>query len=114
MKKPTASSAEHVGALVLRLQTDLAKQAMVVVTENVFLLDRKQQDYGPHNLTKFGVYGVVVRANDKMERIVNLLKREQAGGSSEAQNESVADSFLDLANYAVIGYLLHTKRWPRS
>lgn len=91
----------------IRATTGLAKAALPVVLENLLILDRKQQDYGSGNLLKFGVQGVVVRANDKLERIINLSKR-----TSDAQNEPLADSFLDLANYALIGYLMHTGKWP--
>lgn len=92
------------------LQTDLAKTALPVLLQNLCVLDRKQQDYGSSNLTKFGVDGVVVRANDKLERIINLRKK----GDAVANNEPLADSFLDLANYALIGYLMQTGKWPAT
>ncbi len=92
----------------VRFTTDLARAALPVVLENLRVLDRKQQDYGSSNLTKFGVDGVVVRANDKLERIINLRKK----GDKVANNEPLADSFLDLANYALIGYLMQTAKWP--
>jgi hypothetical protein len=94
----------------VRLTTDLAKAALPAFLENLRTLDRKQQDYGSGNLTKFGVEGVVIRANDKLERIINLRKKGVTGGSPA--NESLADSFLDLANYALIGFLMQTAKWP--
>lgn len=93
---------------ILKLQTDLAKSALVVVLQNLLVLDQKQQDYGSTNLTKFGTFGVVVRANDKLERIVNLIKQQDR----IAKNEPLSDSFLDLANYAIIGYLMQSGKWP--
>jgi len=116
---PTSSPKDLLHTLTaVDLQTDLAKAALPVVLANLRVLDRKQQDYGSANLTKFGVYGVIVRANDKLERIVNLEARARqgkaAGHITEALNEPLADSFLDLANYAIIAYLMHTQRWPND
>lgn len=102
----------------MNLQTTLAKEALALVLENVAILDRKQQDYGSANLTKFGTFGVTVRMSDKLERIVNLQnkKRDLAGQPDFAKvnNEPLADSFLDLANYALIAYLMHTQKWPHA
>lgn len=76
------------------------------------LHDRKQSDYGRTNdpfanvraSEDFGIegwVGALVRMNDKMRR---LQKAAQGGTMS---NESVEDSFLDLAVYSVIGMLLY-------
>lgn len=118
---PTSISTTH-GSTTVRIDplvTDLAKLALPVLIENLITLDRKQQDYGSNNLTKFGVDGVVVRANDKLERIINLRKKSKGKTWTHAEkeavlacNEPLADSFLDLANYALIGYLMQTAKWP--
>lgn len=108
-------------ALRLGLQTELAKAALPVVIAQIQCLDRKQQDYGPGNLLEFGAQGVLVRLSDKRSRIVNLRKLiQKADHLSEstfpktvALNESEADSWLDLSNYAVIGYLMVNKLWPK-
>lgn len=116
---PTSSPRDILHTLTaVDLKTDLAKAALPVVLANLATLDRKQQDYGSANLTKFGVDGVVVRMSDKLERVINLgAKRSRglaAGHLVESLNEPLADSFLDLANYAIIAYLMHTKQWPAS
>ncbi len=56
----------------LGLQTEAGKEALVIALENVILLDKKQQDYGSSNISKFGVFGVIVRLSDKIERLKNL------------------------------------------
>jgi hypothetical protein len=56
----------------LGLKTLAGREALRVAIENVQLLDRKQQDYGPANISAFGLFGCVVRANDKVERLKNL------------------------------------------
>lgn len=94
--------------VIADLKTDLARAVLPVLLANLCMLDRKQQDYGSLNLTKFGTFGVVVRMNDKLERVVNLIKKADA----VANNEPLADSFLDLANYALIAYVMQTAKWP--
>lgn len=56
----------------LGIVTSAGKEALLVALENVQLLDKKQRDYGPHNISAFGLFGVVVRMNDKNERFKNL------------------------------------------
>ena len=107
----------------LGLKTELAQVLLPVVLDNLKLLDRKQQDYGSTNLLKFGVDGVVVRLNDKLERIINLRKKAERlargyGGSVKSgetafQNEPMSDSFLDASNYALIAYVMSVNAWPK-
>ena len=66
----------------------------------------KQADYGPGNIAKFGELGVLVRASDKVERLTNLL---QSG--REPNHESLDDSWLDLANYGLIGLMVRRGLW---
>src|SRR6266487_824977 len=56
----------------LNLKTIAGKEALRVAIENCQLLDRKQLDYGPHNISAFGLFGCVVRLNDKVERFKHL------------------------------------------
>lgn len=75
------------------------------------LHSRKSADYGTsdplanvRSATAFGVpawVGVMIRAEDKMQRIRSMA----AKGS--LKNESVEDSLIDLANYAVIALILY-------
>ena len=67
------------------------------------VLLKKQADYGYQNITDFGEYGCLVRANDKISRLKNL-------GKKVAPNfESIEDSWVDLANYAIIALMLRRK-----
>lgn len=65
----------------------------------------KRHDYGKGNITKFGLYGILVRSSDKIERLINLGNSEKA-----PSNESVYDSWLDLAGYAVLA-LIYISGW---
>jgi len=66
----------------------------------------KQLDYGPGNILDFGDLGVLVRANDKMARLRNLYQTGDA-----PRNETVDDSWIDLANYAVIAQMVRRGFW---
>ncbi len=77
--------------------------------ENALLLDKKQQDYGPGNISAFGTFGCIVRMNDKLERLKTLFN---SGRRKRAVNESILDSFRDFSNYADIAHLVETKQWP--
>jgi len=93
-------------AAKLGLQTDMGKAALKVALENIKLLDRKQQDYGSGNIATFGEKGVLVRCVDKTERLKQLVWK-----SKTAKNETIYDSWQDLANYAVIAQLCSQGLW---
>lgn len=65
------------------------------------LMVGKQRDYGHDNITAFGEMGVLVRANDKMCRLRNLLTTGE-----EPNFEAIEDSWMDMANYAIIALML--------
>lgn len=92
----------------LDIQTQAGREALRIALENVKLLDAKQRDYGSKNISSFGLFGVVVRMNDKFERIKNLLTNRR----KSAVNESIRDSFRDISNYAIIALLVESKKWP--
>lgn len=108
--KPCPLSPEEVDQLYakLGLKTSAARAFLVQVLQNTIMFDGKQQDYGSRNISSFGTYGVVVRMNDKFERIANLFKKQRR----RPVNESIRDTFLDVANYGVIAYLVETNQWP--
>lgn len=74
------------------------------------ILVKKQKDYGPSNIANAPggpLNGLRVRIYDKISRINNLV---DSGATPE--NESLKDSFLDLANYAIIALLVLEDEWP--
>tara|TARA_R110000824_G_scaffold100319_2_gene238607 strand:+ start:813 stop:1133 length:321 start_codon:yes stop_codon:yes gene_type:complete len=62
----------------------------------------KQHDYGHDNILVFGERGLVVRLWDKLSRLKNLLWVM----NEEPKNESVEDTFTDMAGYAIIGLMI--------
>lgn len=76
------------------------------------VLLQKQQDYGPKNIAQSPggpLNGLRVRLWDKFARINHLI---DSGATPE--NESLRDSFLDMANYAVIAMLVLDGDWPND
>jgi hypothetical protein len=67
----------------------------------VHTLCSKQHDYGHDNIKRFGVYGIIVRLSDKIERYRNLLDKGNA-----VRNESVADTVEDIVGYCVVANML--------
>jgi hypothetical protein len=90
----------------LGLKTNVAVSGLEIALSQIVVLDKKQQDYGPHNISKFGLVGLLVRINDKFERLCNLIQNKL-----DPENEPLEDSFLDLSNYAVIGRLIRQGKW---
>ena len=65
--------------------------------------EAKNHDYGnafSKSVDEFGVVAAAVRMNDKMERIKSLVKLTPE--QMKVKEESLQDTLLDLANYAVM------------
>ena len=61
---------------------------------------KKNHDYGnsfDKSMDEFGMTSAVIRMNDKLERLKTLSRKE-----SMVKDESVKDTLLDLANYAIM------------
>lgn len=88
----------------------MGEEQLRVALECVALFDRKQQDYGSSNISSCGQLGVATRLQDKVSRMQNLLIKELKG-EGDPTNESLEDTYLDAANYCMIGALLHRGMW---
>ena len=71
-----------------------------IVTKMTEMYEEKNSDYGDsfHKLyERYGLQSAVVRLYDKMYRIENL-----ATSTNKVKNESIRDTLMDLANYAIM------------
>ena len=76
------------------------------------ILIKKQADYGPHNIGRAPggpLNGLIVRIHDKVSRILHLTSNDV-----DPQNESLRDSYVDLANYALIALMVLDGTWPKE
>jgi hypothetical protein len=80
-----------------------------ISSEAIALCCAKQKDYGPGNIPAFGELGVLVRLNDKVERLKNLLNTGKA-----PTHESIEDTWIDLVNYAMIGIAVRRGWWTST
>jgi hypothetical protein len=96
----------------IEIFTALKNQNAYKAFENIHLsqneiahvVARKQRDYGPNNISKFGVFGLVVRVHDKIARLENLLSPKRNGVNS-VQGETVFDTLLDIIGYSTVAIM---------
>lgn len=89
--------------------TDFELNVWSSYDELAMLLLKKHRDYGPKNISDSPggpLNGLRVRMHDKLARINNLIDNNR-----EPENESLEDSFKDMANYAIIGLLVLRGQW---
>ena len=72
-----------------------------IMNENRELFIRKNKDYG-NSFEDFGLIGILVRINDKINRIKSL----HENNSIEVKDEKIEDTLNDLYNYCILG-LIH-------
>ena len=70
-----------------------------IMEELELLMHERGGKYGPGNIAEWGDLGVAVRLSDKMARLKNMYG---SGRGADAKDESVEDTLMDIANYAII------------
>ncbi len=92
------------------------------ITEEMYeMFARKHMDYGLNNIAlggdiinnkddkKFSLTGLCIRLTDKISRLKNLL----INGRSFVKGEGMEDTFIDIANYGIIGLLVGRDKWKK-
>lgn len=72
---------------------------------------KKHKDYGKGNILSIRELGIAMRISEKAERVKHLLMKEELG--EKAVNESIEDSFTDIAVYAVIAKLVRNGQFEQ-
>ena len=86
--------------------------------EGYDLFCRKMHDYGPNNITlgsdlqkpeekHIALMALIVRLNDKIQRLNNLVLKKK----ETVANEPIEDAFADIAGYANIAQLVLRDKW---
>ena len=84
------------------------------------LFCKKQMDYGPSNIAmgtslrtederRLSKIGLIVRINDKVQRLMNLVVKN----NREAQNEPTMGAFKDLSVYGIIAQIVDMGKWGK-
>lgn len=89
-----------------------------IYNEAYDLLCEKQARYGDSNIEQLGLHGVISRiGNDKIARARKFMQGKIVDGQvildplDEGTYESLADTLLDIANYALIAVALQRGLW---
>ena len=84
------------------IQKSIEEACREVDSQIAEIVISKQHDYGHDNILAFKEQGLVVRLWDKVARLKNLLWKN----TNQPKNESIEDTFTDIAGYAIIGIML--------
>lgn len=77
------------------------EQMKQIQSEALELFTRKNADYGDA-FAKYGIIGVLMRIEDKMQRAISITKN----GVNLVNDEGIKDTLLDLHNYAAMALML--------
>ena len=83
------------------LQIERIDQMTQIQKNALELFTRKNADYGDA-FAKYGVIGVLMRIEDKIQRCLSITK----SGVQLVNDESIRDTLLDLHNYAAMALML--------
>ena len=100
---------------------ELSNEFMLIQEEQYEMFARKHMDYGLNNIAlggdivsnsddkQFSLTGLCIRLTDKISRLKNLL----VNGRSFVEGEGMEDTFIDIANYGIIGLLVGRDKWKK-
>jgi len=80
---------------------DRVEQMKQIQSEGLALFTKKNADYGDA-FAKYGVIGVLMRIEDKIQRSLSITKN----GVNLIKDEGIKDTLLDLHNYAAMALML--------
>lgn len=83
------------------MENNRVKQMREVQSNALVLFIKKNADYGDA-FAKFGVIGVLMRIEDKIQRSLSITKN----GVNLVNDEGIRDTLLDLHNYAAMALML--------
>jgi hypothetical protein len=100
---------------------ELSEEFQKIQEEQYEMFARKHLDYGLNNIAlggdivnnsddkQFSLTGLCIRLTDKISRLKNLL----VNGRSFVEGEGMEDTFIDIANYGIIGLLVGRDKWKK-
>ena len=99
---------------------ELAEEFITIQKEMYKMFAAKHLDYGLQNISlggdltkekdkKFSLTGLAIRLTDKVSRLRNLL----INGKNFVKGEGIEDTFIDMANYSIIGLLVGRDKWKK-
>lgn len=93
-----------VAAIVTAPNKDKVERFRQITESMADLYEKKDKDYGDSygkSIKKYGAVAGLVCLSDKFNRLENLI----LNGECEIKDESIKDTLMDLANYAIMLYM---------
>ena len=100
---------------------ELSEEYKKIGNEMYEMFAAKHMDYGLNNIAlggdilnnekdkSFSLTGLAIRLTDKISRLKNLL----INGKNFVKGEGMEDTFMDIANYGIIGLLVGRNKWKK-
>ena len=100
---------------------ELSEEFKQITMEMYEMFAAKHMDDGLNNIAlggdilnnkedkKFSLTGLAIRLTDKISRLKNLL----VNGKNYVKGEGMEDTFIDIANYGIIGLLVGRNKWKK-
>ena len=99
---------------------ELSNEFQTIQKEMYETFAAKHMDYGLQNISlggdltketdkKFSLTGLAIRLTDKISRLRNLM----VNGRNYVKGEGMEDTFIDVANYGIIGLLVGRDKWKK-
>lgn len=84
---------------------NLEEAFQAVCDDMLAMFIKKHKDYGKGNILDTKELGIAFRISDKLNRLKHL-----CANNKNPQNETIEESWIDIAVYAVIG-TMYRKKW---
>ena len=99
---------------------EMTQEFQAIQQEQYRLFCIKQNDYGTGNIAmgtmldspeniRLSLTGLIVRMNDKINRLLNLVVKN----GETPENEPISDSFKDLSVYGVMSQIVADGKWGK-
>ena len=99
---------------------ETTKEFKKILNEQYELFVKKQLNYGPDNISvgtklsnpdeiRVSLTGIWFRANDKIQRLKQLVLLNK----TDLVGESIQDSFVDLSVYGIIAQIVSRGKWGK-
>jgi hypothetical protein len=103
-----------------RVYPETCKEFKTILDEMYSTFCKKQRNYGPGNISvgtqlqtsedvKLALTGLFFRKNDKVNRLKQLVVMNQP----DEVEESISDTYSDLAVYSVISLIVQRGKWSK-
>ena len=118
--KAYQAESDHTVAQFEEEYPELSQEFKIIQDEMYRMFAAKHMDYGLQNISlggdltkekdkKFSLTGLAIRLTDKISRLRNLL----TNGRNFVKGEGMEDTFIDIANYGIIGMLVGRGKWKK-